>query len=199
MGTKIKYLIIILTAIVEYFTLRAWFVCKSFVDYFHLSSINIGLQIEGYQHAEKGTSLILTRLFNNKLTDTVLDILRVYLQFWDVRFAASWFSLIGYFGIGAGFYYILANKKKHFYHWLMLAIILLLPWIEVLKEPQLSIMIKSLYLWLPFTIFSLYGIYQFLAYGQTKKRLWIVLIILVISIWWIAFLPYTMPRYCIRY
>lgn len=178
--------------------MRGWFICKNITNYFQLSSVNIPMQIEDYQHAEKGTSLLLTRLFTNKFTDSVLDILRLYLQFWDIRFSASWFSLIGYFGIGAGFYYIIANKKKRFYHWLIVAVILLLPWIEIFKGPQISIMIKTIYLWLPFIIFSLYGIYQFLTHGKIKKRLWVVLIILIVSIWWIAFLPFTMPRYCIK-
>jgi hypothetical protein len=198
MGTKINYLIIAIIAIIELFTIRAWFVCKSFTDFFHLSSVSITMQIEDYEHAEKGTPLFLTRLFSNKLTDSVLDVLRIYLQFWDIRFAASWFSLVGYFGIGAGLYYILINKKKRFYHWIMLAVIFLLPCIEVFKEPHLSVMLKSIYLWLPFAIFSLYGIYQFLIHGKIKTRLWILFTIIIISIWWIYFLPYTMPRYCVN-
>lgn len=198
MGTKIISLIIIVTAAVEFLTVRAWFICKSFADFFHLSSINITLQIEDYIHSEKGTSLLLTRLFSNKLIDTFLDLLRVYLQFWDVRFGASWFSPIGYFGIFSAFYYILSQKKKRLYHWAMLIIILLLPFIEVLLEPKFSIMLKSIYLWLPFSLFSLYGIYQFLTHGDKKTKSIVFFIIILISIWWIAFLPYGMLRYCIK-
>ena len=198
METKIISLIIIVTAVVEFLTIRAWFICKSFADFFHLSSINITLQIEDYVHSEKGTSLLLTRLFSNKLIDTFLDLLRVYLQFWDVRFGASWFSPVGYFGIFSAFYYLLSQKKKRIYHWTMLIIILLLPFIEVLLEPKFSIVLKSIYLWLPFGLFSLYGIYQFLTHGDKKKKGIIFLVIILISIWWIAFLPYGMQRYCIK-
>ena len=57
MGTKINYFIIIVVAVIEFLTVKAWFICKSFTDLFHLSSINITLQIEDYVHSEKGKNL----------------------------------------------------------------------------------------------------------------------------------------------
>lgn len=198
MGVKITYLFISITAFIEFLTVKAWFVCKSFTDLFHLTSINIPLQIEYNDNLDKGTSLVLTRFFTNKLTDTIFDLLRIYLQFWDVRFGASWFSPIGYFGIFAGFFYIFSSKKKRWYHWTALIIILLLPLIEVVKEPHLSIFLKSIYLWLPICLFSLYGEYQFLTHGNWKKRFITIIILMLLSIWWIVFLPFTMPRYCIQ-
>src|SRR6266568_8971853 len=196
MGTKINYLFIILAAVTEFVTVRAWSNCRDFTSFFHHSSINLNLQIESYVYGEKGTSLFLTRLFSNKFTVSFLDFLRFYLHFWDIRFGASWFSLIGYFGIFAGFYYIFSSKKRRLYHWGMLFLIALLPLIEIFIEPHVSLTAKSIYLWAPFSLFSLYGIYQFLTHGKKKKRLIIFLILAALSIWWIALLPYTMPRYC---
>lgn len=198
MGTKINYFLLIIAAVIEFLTMKAWFICQRFTDLFHMSSINIGLQIEDSVHSEKGTSLLLTRLFTNKVVDTVFDLFRMYLQFWDIRFGASWFSLIGYFGIFAGFYYIISNKKKQWYHWAVLLVILLLPLIEVLKEPHVSLVIKSFYLWVPFCLLSLYGMYQFLIHGNKKRRFFFFIILVILSIWWIVFLPYTMPRYCVK-
>src|SRR5260221_6889228 len=166
MDIKIKSFLIILAGITEYLTLQMWFACKDFTDIFHHSSINLTLQIEDLVHAEKGTSLFLTRLFTNKITDEVLDLLRFYMQFWDIRFGSIWFSLLGYLGILFGFYYIFANTKKKWYHWVMLTMLLVLPWIEIMIEPHVSILIKSIYLWFPFSLFSLYGIYQFLSHGN---------------------------------
>ena len=196
MGTKIKYLAIFSVGITEFVNLQAWFACKSFTDLFHYSSVNLNLQIDYYIDTEKNTSYILSRLFNNKFIDSILNLLRFYLQFWDIRFGASWFTLIGYFGIFSGFYYIFSLKQKRFYHWIMLLVILFLPWIEIIIEPHINIMMKSIYLWAPFSLFSLYGISQFLNRGKFKKRLLVLLILTLISIWWIAFLPYSMPRYC---
>jgi hypothetical protein len=197
MGNKINYLAIFIAAVIEFVTVRAWSSCTDFTsNFFHHSSINLTLQIESYVYGEKGTSLFLTRVFSNKIIDGLLNYLRFYLQFWDIRFGGSWFSLIGYFGIFAGFYYIFANKKRRLYHWIMVLVILLLPWIEILIEPHISVMLKSIYLWVPFCLFSLYGIYQFLIHGDKKKRLIIFLIVAIVSIWWIALLPYTLPRYC---
>jgi hypothetical protein len=198
MGTTINYLIIIIAAFIEFLTIKAWFICKSFTDLFHLSSINVILQIEDAVHSEKGTSLTLTRLFTNKVINTFFDFLRIYLQFWDIRFGASWFSPIGYFGIFSGFYYIASYKKKRWYHWGMIIIILLLPLIEMVKEPNISIILKSAYLWIPFILFSLYGTYQFLTHGSKKKRFFVIFILLLVSIWWTVLLPFTMPRYCVK-
>ncbi|HSW97096.1 MAG TPA: hypothetical protein VLF89_04700 [Candidatus Saccharimonadales bacterium] len=198
MGTKITYLCIAAIAVVEFLTVKAWFVCKSFTDLFHLASINITLQIEDYIHLEKGTPLFLTRLFTNKIVNSFFDLFRLYFRFWDIRFGASWFSLIGYFGIFAGFYYIFSNNKKRWYHWVMVILILVLPVFEVVKGPHISLVIKSIYLWAPFCLFSLYGIYQFLTHGNRKLKLVIILLLTILSIWWIYFLPFTMPPYCIK-
>jgi hypothetical protein len=198
MGAKIKYFVIILVAGIEYITLRSWLVCKAFTDVFHHSSVDLKLQLLDYVHTEKGTSLLLTRLFNNKFDIGFFDYVRFYLQFWDIRFGSIWFSLIGYVGILFGFYYLFSEKKKTLYHWIALVIILILPLIEIIIEPHVSILIKSSYLWLPFILFSLYGSYQFLSHGNLKKRLIIICAIVLLSILWLAFLPNDMPRYCVK-
>src|SRR6185437_2130510 len=123
MDRKIKILLISITVIVESLTLKSWLVCKNFSDIFHFSSTHIALQLEDFVHTEKGTSILLTRLFNNKPIDNILYLFRLYLQFWDVRFGSNWFSFIGYFGIIMGVYYIIANKKRNVIHWLMLVIL----------------------------------------------------------------------------
>jgi len=198
MGNKVtKSIIVILSAIVEVLTLQAWFICKAFTDIFHRTSINLALQLDDYIHADKGTPLLFTRLFHNKLIQIVFDYLRFYLQFWDVRFGSNWFSLIGYFGIFSGFYYILANKKKKIYHWIAVIIILLLPFIEIIGEPQVNIVIKSVYLWTPFILFSFYGLYQFLSHGNRTVRFIVVLLLLLISFLWLITLHNGIVRYCI--
>lgn len=198
MGNKIKYFALLLASAIEYLTLHSWFVCKNFSDIFHHTSINLTLQLTDYIHEEKGTTIIVTRLFNNKYVEGTLDFLRFYIQFWDVRFGSIWFSLIGYSGIIFGFYYLFATKKKTVFHWTILLVILALPLIEIYAEPRISIVVKSIYFWLPFVIFSLYGMYQFLSHGNIKKRLIIMGIIIIVSILWLMFIPYDMPRYCIK-
>ncbi len=191
--------IIILTAFTELLTLQGWFVCQRFTDIFHFGSIDVVFQLGTYINAFKGKPFWLIRLFHNKLVQDPINFLRVYLQFWDVRFGINWFSLIGYFGIFAGFYYIISNKKKKMYHWFVLSMLIIFPCIEILLAPQVSLQIKSIYLWLPFTVFSLYGIYQFLSYGNFKKRVWIIVSLLIISMLWIFFLPFNISNYCVHY
>lgn len=198
MENKLKYIAITATAILEFLTVKTWYACSAFTGIFHYSASNFQYQLEDYIYSEKGTPLLLTRLFNNKITDGFLDFLRYYLQFWDIRFGTFWFSLIGYFGILAGFYYFISLKRKKYYHWLFLLLLFILPWTEILHPLHISIAVKSIYLWLPYILFSLFGIYQFLTHGKLKKRLIILVIIFGISIWWLIFLPYGMSPYCAK-
>jgi len=192
-----KKIILVIAAIIEIFTLKAWFACESFTDIFHFSSVNLLYQMEAYINPFIGTPIWFVRLFHNKFVEISIDFLRFYLQFWDVRFGSVWFSFIGYFGILAGFYYIILNKKKKNYHWLTFFILMILPCFEIIFEPVISIPLKSLYLWFPFILFSLYGIYQFLTHGSEKKRLVIVLILLILSFVSIFFISSEFSRYCV--
>jgi len=191
-----KKIILVITAIIELLTLKAWFVCESFTDIFHYSSINLTYQLEIYINPFKGTPIWFIRLFHNKFIQIPINFLRFYLQFWDVRFGSIWFSLIGYFGILAGVYYIVSNKKKTVYHWLVLIILMILPCFEIILAPQIAIPFKSLYLWFPFILFSLYGIYQFLTHGKGKKRLMVIFLLLLLSLLSIFFISSEFSRYC---
>lgn len=191
-----KKIILVITAVIELLTLNAWFACESFTDIFHYSSINLMYQLEIFINPLKGTPIWFVRLFHNKFVQIPSNFLRFYLQFWDVRFGSIWFSLIGYFGILAGFYYIVSNKKKKMYHWLALLILIILPCIEIIFAPHISIPLKSLYLWLPYAIFSLYGVYQFLIHGNTKKRAVVIFLLLILSFLSIFFIPSEFYRYC---
>jgi hypothetical protein len=193
---KITIFILVLAGLVEILTLRLWLSCKNLTDMFHHSSINLALQIQSLAAEERGTPLLLTRAFNNKLTDGILDLLRFYLHFWDVRFGINWFSLIGYFGIFFGIYYIISSKKRKLYHWIALLVLLLLPFIEILIEPSIPIIFKAIYLWLPYSLFSLYGIYQFLTHGSKKKRIIVLLTLIVLSFWSLIFIAHYLPTYC---
>lgn len=193
-----KPIIITVIAIVEFYTLQMWFSCKNFAGLLHASSVNIPLQLESLIYAEKGTPILLTRVFNNKVTVTFIEYFQLYLRYWDIRFGSNWFSLVGYFGILAGLYYILTNKKKKIYHWLMLVGILILPCIEIFLEPRVPMIVKSLYLWLPYCLFSLYGISQFLTHGNIKKRMVVIVLLIALSFWWLIFVNYGIKTYCIR-
>lgn len=194
-----KSLLIIISAIVEFVTLQVWFVCIRFTNIFHYSALNIPYQIDSSLNSYHGMPMKVARLFHNKLIQIPIDILRLYLQFWDIRFGTNWFSLVGYFGIFSGLYYFITNKKKKGYHWVAIIILAILPCIEIFITINASLVIKSLYLWLPYCIFSLYGIYQFITHGNLKKRMIIVGVLLVLSIWWILIMPRTILNYCVSF
>lgn len=194
-----KKILLIITALTEVATLQAWFVCQRFTDIFHFGSIDVAYQLSTYINSFKGMPFWVIRLFHNKLIQDPLNFLRFYFQFWDIRFGSNWFSFVGYFGILAGIYYIISTKKKTLYHWLTLFVLAVIPCFEILFAPRFSLEVKSIYLWLPFICVSLYGIYQFINKGNQKKRSIILIILILLSIIWIAFLPYDISRYCIHF
>lgn len=194
-----KRFILIITALVEILTLQAWFVCQSFTDIFHFRSIDVVYQLSTYINSFKGFPFWFVRLFHNKLIQDPLNFLRFYLQFWDIRFGINWFSFVGYFGIFAAIYYIVSNKKKNIYHWISLLMIAIIPCFEVIFAPQINLQVKSIYLWLPFISFSLYGIYEYMNHGNQKKRIIIIILLLLISLVWLSFLPNNISRYCIPF
>lgn len=191
-----KKLLLIIPFFVELITLKMWFTCLHFLDFMHYSSLNIVYQIDTYINAYSGMPRWFARLFHNKPIQVPIDVLRIYLQFWDIRFGSDWFSLIGYFGIFSGFYYIAANKNKKIQYWFIILLLLLLPFIEIFLNPRVSIYIKSIYLWLPYTLFSLYGIYQYIIHGNRKRRIIIIILLLLFSIWLLFLLPHTITNYC---
>jgi hypothetical protein len=193
-----KKIIIIIIACIDLITLNAWFVCQRFTDIFSYSSLNISYQIDTYINSFDGMPRWYAHLLHNKVIQVPIDFIRLYFQFWDIRFGTNWFSIIGYFGILVGFYYFVINKKKKLYHWIILFVLLLLPVVEILFSPPISFQLKGIYLWIPFILFSFYGIYQFLSQGDLKKRYIFILILIALSIWWFLLLPHNIAPYCIR-
>lgn len=185
---------IILILFIEIWTTKLWLICSKFADFFHFSYFDLQLKIEDAVHNDKGFPSSIARFFHNKISFFVHDVFSSYMRFWDIRFGVVFFSIIGYFGLFCGFWYLLKSNIK--YKQLIVIIYLLIPFIEVFRlihSYQLNLILLSF----PYQILSIYGIWSFLS--QHKKRgLALVVLLLILSIWYIYALPQDILLNCFK-
>ncbi len=195
----LKKISVISVFAVELLFMRQWFLCKRFKDYIHFLSTNQSLYLEDLTHGNKGESIILIRLFHNKIIVFITIFSKYYLRFWDERFALNLFSIVGYFGIILGIYYLInRNFKNKKYLWIAFIFLLILPLFEIIFEPVINFTYKIIFLTLPFQAFSLFGIWQFLKEDKNNLRLIIIFCLIFVSMWWISVLQPDAYNYCVK-
>ena len=190
--------ILLAVFVVELVTLLHWFGrCINFKDeMFHVNLNALSLQIQGESAIDKGP-LVIIRFFHNKISDFILMVINLYLRFWDVQFLGKLFSFAGYFGIFAAGWYFFASKTKRFWQWAALVVLLLLPFVELFLFGVIPFPIRlGLYI-IAYGTVSLLGIGRF-ALSQ-KWAVVIILILIVVSIWWLLSGDFNFVNFCIQY
>lgn len=177
-----KIVLIVITALVELYTLIYWYGCKTLANIFTFSTFDAKLKIDDAVHNDVGFSTNIVRIFHNKAQLYTSEVFNKYINFWDIHFIVLFFTLIGCFGIVCGFWYLLNKNKRTYKVWLLFLGLLILPFIEILPI-QIPNWLKVIIILIPYYILSLFGIWQFL---RQHKRIGIVIIIflIIISIWY---------------
>ncbi|HUQ85030.1 MAG TPA: hypothetical protein VM077_01790 [Candidatus Limnocylindrales bacterium] len=176
----IKKILLTIFILYELNTFRMWNACRDFSDKFHFSYPQMGLRLEDAVHNDIGFSPELVRLFHNKPVFFVNSIFSNYFHFWDIRFGVMFFSIVGYFGIFCGFWYLVRSKFK--YKLMMLALLLMLPLVEIFGG-SISYDARLILISFPYLVFSIYGIWGFMR-DKKGKGVLIVLGFLILSIWY---------------
>jgi hypothetical protein len=179
---NITKILIFGAAVVEIFSVQFWLKCQRFSDMFHFSLLETNLKLVEKVHNDVGYNVFLVRFFHNKLYLGSNEIVNKYLAFFDSNFQALFFSLIGMLGIVCGFWYLVTNKNRRFYKWIIF-ILLALPFIEVFSLP-LPFFLKLGLIWLPYSLLSICGLWQFLKQSRLSRRIFVAVLI-IISIWYI--------------
>lgn len=194
-----KKISVVVVFIVELFVEKQWFLCRQFKDFIHLASTNQSLSLVGLIHNDQGQSLFIVRLFHNKV-GVFLDLFfRYYLKFWDDRFLLNLLSVVGFIGIVLGIWYLMAgNFKNKKYLWVFFIFLLVLPLVEIIFQPIVSFEYKIILLTLPFQIFSLFGIWQFLGKSRNNLRVLLIISLIFLSIWWMSILNPDIYLYCVK-
>lgn len=179
---KFKKIIISIIFLLELFVAKLWFACRDFSDSFHFSYPKMNLDLLGAVNNDQGFSTAIVRFFHNKPLFLFNQIFARYLHFWDIRFGVMFFSLAGYFGILAGFWYLTKTKNK--YKLLIFAALLFIPFIEVFSLP-LEYKFRFVILSLPYQLLSIFGYWQFTKLHQRRAILFLTILI-SLSIWYIG-------------
>lgn len=180
MTTKLLITLIIL---LEFATGSLWIRCQKLADKFYANGLDAQLKLEEAVRNDVGYSTVAARFFHNKINVYMTEFLNTYIQFWDIRFDVLFFSIVGFFGILCGFWYMLTNKKKTYKTWLLLVVLMVWPLIEIIRVP-LPYWIRIIIILIPFYVFSLYGLWQFLKHHKLLAPV-VIIVLIVISAWYL--------------
>lgn len=177
---KLKKLLIILIAIFYVLIIYTQVNCNKLCETLHFTVLDSNLKlIEGINN-DVGYNTYAARFFHNKAQVYVTEFFNKYLHFWDIQFGILFFSLIGYFGILYGFWYI-AVKKKNYERLFYFSLILLVPLLEIFQVPGSS-NIRYILIFVSVGGFSLYGIWQLLSHHK-RFGFPIIITLLLLSIY----------------
>lgn len=192
----IRKIIFIAVAVIDFITLRFWFACSHLEDRFYFSRFDMQLRLDDVIHNDTGVPYFIIHLFHNKLIQTVIDVVKEYILFWDPVFLIQLLSFVGFFGFIYGLYKlgIKKQRRKLFLIW-FISISVIQLWI-LLPPPNPFLLTTGLIAVLCQAV-AFYGLWQFTA--QKKWYVYIVLLILIaVSVLWIFILPQNVYNYCIK-
>jgi hypothetical protein len=188
-------IVTIIALLTELWTGSFWLSCQKLADRFYFSPFDSQLKTGELVHNDAGYSTHIVRFFHNKLSVYGSELFDRYLQFWDIRFGAYFFTIVGYFGILYGFWYLIRKDHKSYKTWTIIIVLLLLPFIEILHV-NIPFIARLLILLVPYYIFSLFGIWQFLK-KHKKYGVLIISILILLSAWYIfAFEKDILKNFC---
>lgn len=176
-------LFIVSVFIVEIISILQWVRCQIFTA--HFSTLDLSLRLIESIHSDTGVSILETRIFHNKILYVLLDTFNIYLRYLNISFLTMFLSIAGVFGLSVGIYYFLRSKKKPLFSWILLVLLFLTPLLEGFNLLQTYFVIKLIILTIPFILWSLYGYYRLLE-KPNKKIYGVIILLLVLSIWFIT-------------
>lgn len=193
MKTKI---IIILIFLFQLIPLKAWTACKNFFDFYHFSLYDLELQLIYAINHDQDLPVLLARTFHNKLLQFFIDIYKRYVHFLDPQLLITMLTFVGVFGVLASVWYFLNSKKKNKLILVLILICFILPLGNVIFNFQLPFIFKLLIIALPFNLLSIFGHFNFLNSKNKKAAIFVYVILIALSIYWLVMVPDQAVKYC---
>lgn len=191
-----KKTLLILIFITEIITIKSWFICARFADFFHFSLLDLSLRIDESIHADGGVQIFAVRFFHNKALGIIIDVVRDFLHYWDIVFLANFLSMAGVVGLLFAFWYLFQENKTRRYVVTLFVFTIVVQLIEIFFKPNINFFIKTMFLFVPFSLISLFGWREFIK-NNTKVSLWLVLTTCLLSIWWLLIFSDNILSYCV--
>lgn len=192
-----KNILIGIATFVQLIIVAGWIACFDFRDQFHLRLFDVILQIEDGVHSDTGVPMILIRIFHNKVTQLFFEFIRHISKFWDTSFLVNFLSIIGFFGLLSGIYYLVKKREKT-YIWILLGLLLLLQAVSVVIDLRKFFRFELVLLWVFSQIIIVYGLFHYLGQGNKLLRFTLVITLIVLSIWWYFVFKRDIYNYCLK-
>ena len=189
--------LIIIVWIVELLSIIRWHGCWLFKNIFYFTSSALSVRVIDAINLNKGMPVLLTHFMHNKVIYLVWGGLQGLLQYWDIRFLKEFIGIIGAFGIFSAFWYLLTSSRKNIYVWFLFAFCLVISLIEMFFQPDIIYVWKLLVFGSAFQLLSLFGLWQFLKQKNSKRYLFVI-VLLVISILSLIFFPLSYQAFCLK-
>jgi hypothetical protein len=193
-----KYIATMALLVTELFYMRLWLACKELKDFFYFSVQNVQLIVIDHIHNDGGLPVTLVRILHNKATVGIIELIRHYLYFWDIRFLVPLLSPIGFFALLAGFWYILRAKLPLIYKSGILFVLLSIPAVEMIIKPQVPFAFRLVLLGVPYVAISLVGILHFIRGSRQPIRYTVCIFLLMLSIWWYMVFQAELTNLCVN-
>jgi hypothetical protein len=189
--------LIIIVWIVELLSIIRWHGCWLFKNIFYFTSSALSVRVIDAINLNKGMPVLLTHFMHNKVIYLVWGGLQGLLQYWDIRFLKEFIGIIGAFGIFFAIWYLLTSSRKNIYVWFLFAFCLVISLIEMFFQPDIIYVWKLLVFGSAFQLLSLFGLWQFLKQKNSKRYLFVI-VLLVISILSLIFFPLSYQAFCLK-
>jgi len=179
-----KFFLIIITAI-QILALFRWIASNSdFPNNFYYSSFDLHLRLMESIHNDINNPIWVVRLFHNKFTGSIFDVFACYLQFWSFQFLLNFISITGIVGILINFYYFFFERKREKIEFIFLALLLVLPLLEIFFLNKFAFVIRSVIMAIPFISWSILGYLKLFKKGGLN--ILFLSGIILLSLWFMA-------------
>jgi hypothetical protein len=192
---KLKYIIIACQILLFIVLIKIFIVCTNYNGNFHFSTNVVNFHINELIATENETNIFIVRLFHNKITASLFDIISRYIQFFDINYLINILGIAGLFGVLC-FYYLLFTKKLKSKIAKALGIMVpLLPFFEIFQILKILFTLKLILFIVTYQVLALIGSYFFIKRAD-KKTFIIFLLLLIISFVWILVFKNELTSFC---
>ena len=192
-----RKILIFVAFLVEILTLHRWLHCWHFTDGFYYTPPLLIDRVIGGINDDYGNLTIITHIMHNKATYLVWGFLQTFLQYWDARFLKEFISIAGCIGVYLGLWYFFTKIRGNKYLRGIFLFAVVFQCIQILFSPDIKFLWIILPLGITYIIFSMYGLWQFLAI-KSNARYGFIITLLAFSIGSMLLLPLAYEVFCLK-
>ena len=194
---SLKPFVIFGSLVIELLALNRWLSCWHFKDIFYYTPTLLIARVINGINDDYGLPSIVTHTMHNKITYFFWGFIQAILQYWDIRFLKEFIGIIGAIGIYLAIWYLITKHRRNKYIWSLFIFSIVLGCIEIFFSFDLKFAWKLLILGVPYMLFSLFGIWQFLNERKRSHYLFIILIMILSAITILLF-PLGHYKFCLK-